>query len=150
MLRKLMLLMTIMCLLIGSGCSSSTKSYTFNVETGDSIRIELDTTGGAYDLKQEGGRFSIVSTEDNEVLTQGIFILPEYYESYVESAKLFEYEWGSKDNNVHIFYEYFDDTHFENNYIVDITDATVHIILASVAEKDVAQEIFNLLTITAE
>ena len=60
MKRKILIMCSIGCLLFGiSGCGNTEsnnaetyKAYTFEVETGDTVRIELDTTGG-YDMSSD-------------------------------------------------------------------------------------------------
>lgn len=63
-----------------SACSThSSKSYTFKVETGDKIKIEMDTSGD-YSFAQEEGRFRVEKGED-EIL-QGMFMTKEGYDQY--------------------------------------------------------------------
>ena len=67
-MKKILILL--LCILL-MGCSfHSSKSYTFDIETGDRIKITLKA-GNGYDLKQENGRFSI--TKNDCVILQGIF-----------------------------------------------------------------------------
>jgi len=147
-MKKWILLVVTLCMIF-TGCSNSSKAFTFNVETGDEIKVKLDTTDGKYDLVPEGSRFSIMDN-DNEIIAQGIFILPEYYDSYVAAAVEYEHITGEKDGNTYILYQYVDDTHTENNYVIDIVDADTAVIIASVADKTIVQEIFELLTISVD
>ena len=71
-------LILILALALFAGCSSS-KSYTFDVSTGDKIKITLDTSDG-LDLSQSNGQFW-VSRDGVDIIT-GVFIDPATYDTY--------------------------------------------------------------------
>ncbi len=64
-----------------TGCQTSTsKSYTFSVETGDSIKVSLNTADG-YDITSE---LPFVVSCDGNTLSQGTFIVADGFELYKE------------------------------------------------------------------
>lgn len=66
------------------GCEAHTsKSYTFNVDTGDRVKIELDTSDG-YDLKQENSNFYV--EKDDTTCVTGTFATAETWEYYSDIA----------------------------------------------------------------
>ncbi|NLC78986.1 MAG: hypothetical protein GX683_04595, partial [Ruminococcaceae bacterium] len=71
-------LILILALALFAGCSSS-KSYTFDVSTGDKIKITLDTSDG-LDLSQLNGQFW-VSRDGVDIIT-GVFIDSATYDTY--------------------------------------------------------------------
>lgn len=72
-----------MCATLITGCSSSaSKSYTFDVETGDRIEVTMDTSGKGYDLSTEDSAF-IVSTPDNDEAMTGIFVTTDTWNTYM-------------------------------------------------------------------
>ena len=124
------------------------KSYTFGTESGERIKVRLDTSSG-YDIIENEGQFSITDL-DGETVANGIFVTAEFYEAYAELATKYEYVTGEKDGNDYILYQYVADTHTENNYVIDIAGTDVGLIMASIAEKWEIQDIFDLMTITVE
>lgn len=124
-----------------TGCTKK-KSYTFKVETGDNIEIEMTVSGG-YDLTSE---LPIKFTEDDEVLSQGIFAKEEAYDQYYdvikEDPKATIIEEKSKKDIDYVFYQYDDD---EFNYIIKIKDSNTCFILGNNVSRKSAQTIFNKL-----
>ncbi|MFQ7536069.1 MAG: hypothetical protein ACLRL6_01170 [Clostridium sp.] len=53
-----LMLAVAMMLTLGACSASSSKSYTFNVETGDTIKVKLDTSNG-LSLSQKDGQFTV-------------------------------------------------------------------------------------------
>ena len=55
-MKKIIAAALLLCAVL-TGCkNSSAQSLTFNVETGDSINVKLDTSDNDYKLKAEGSR----------------------------------------------------------------------------------------------
>ena len=77
---KSILLVGIMMLAL-TGCTTN-KSYTYTVETGDKVKITLNTTDG-YDLSSD---LPFAISKDGNTLSQGTFIQESYYEQYVNAA----------------------------------------------------------------
>lgn len=146
-LKKLVVLLGILCIGI-MGCASTGKSYTFGTESGEKIRVRLDTSSG-YDIIENEGQFAITDL-DGEAIVNGIFITPEFYEAYAELAVEYDHVTGEKGGNTYILYQYVAETHTENNYVIDIDGTDVGLIMASMAEKWEVQDIFDLMTITVE
>ena len=121
------------------GCSVSTsKSYSFDVETGDRIKVTLDTSGD-LSLSQKDGHF-IVTEEDEEIL-EGIFIHEAGYKAYVDMQK---------DENRYYMYEFDGTMGTEDNFVMWIDDSNTGLIMASLAGRDKAKEAFDMLTIEKE
>lgn len=110
-LKKLTIIsiLLITTMLLITGCSTYTKkSYTYDVDTGDKIKIEMTTTGG-YNMTSE---LPIEFSKDDEVISQGSFLKEEAYDYYVENVEDNDdaevIEKKSKDNIEYIFYSYDD------------------------------------------
>lgn len=129
-----------------TGCHKE-KSYTFNVETGDKVKVELDITDG-YDMTSE---LPIEFSKDDKVISQGTFGQEDAYDLYYQIVKKDSgstlIEEKSKDNIEYIFYEY---NNSEYNYIIRIKDSKTCFILANSISQESAQEIFNKLRFEVE
>ncbi len=142
----LALLLAVVCV---AGCSSSTSfSYTFKVGTGDEIKVKLDTSDG-YSLSQEDGQFYIKDGE--ETLVTGIFTTEEYWDYYTESIPVVEGAEVIKEDelcggNDGLVYTYEEET----NAILHVKDSNTYVMLASVADTDVALDVMENLEFTKE
>ena len=155
MKRKILIMCSIGCLLFGiSGCGNTEsnnaetyKAYTFEVETGDTVRIELDTTGG-YDMSSDVP-FEI--TENGDGLSEGTFIEADAYEQYVDAvnsdASATVLDSGSKDSNEYIFWSY-NDSEFDFAILIGGSDTGV--LLGNVISEESARECFERLTISVD
>lgn len=153
MKRSIIVVSLLMCVLFCfAGCGnagnlSTRKAYTFKVDTGDQIKIEIDTTDG-YDLTSEVP-FEILY--EGEELSQGTFIEAADYEQYVEvvnsdpDAELIES--GVKGLNQYIFWSY---NNNEFDIAILIGDSNTGILLGNVVSEESAKECFEKLTITVE
>ena len=79
-----MICIGIMIMAIGCGKANTNKAYTYSVATGDSIKIQLDTSDN-YDISSD---LPFQITKAGEVLSEGTFIKGEMYSQYVESIAL--------------------------------------------------------------
>ena len=142
-----MICISIMLMAVGCGNISSSKSYTFTVETGDAVKIELDTSDN-YDISSD---LPFAITKDDEVLSQGTFMQGEMYNQYVESidgdAKAKVIDTGKVGENEYLFYEY-DNSEF--NYVVLVGDSKTGLIIGNNVSEESAKECFERLTITLE
>lgn len=133
-------------LLSFTGCTT-TKSFTYSVETGDSIKITLDTSDG-YDLSSD---LPFTVSKDGETLMQGTFIQGEYYEQYVDLAKTDSsctvLDESSDGNIEYVFYSVNDS---EYDYVVSIKNSNTALVLGSQKSQSEAEECFKLLTFSAE
>lgn len=133
-------------LLTLTGCTKS-KSYTFTVETGDKIKIQLNTTDG-YDLSSD---LPFKISKDGNTLSQGTFITIDGYNQYIEAinsdfnAKILDSK--TKDGISYTFYSYNDS---EFNYVIKINDSNTGILLGNPNSQEEAEKCFELLTFTLE
>ena len=80
--KKRLLTMALTAMLMGACSAHTGKAFTFQVETGDRIKIELDTSGGDYDLSQEDGHFAVEKGKDT--VLNGVFLTEKRYEEFTE------------------------------------------------------------------
>lgn len=130
-----------------SGCSgdaSTSKTYTYSLDTGDEISIELDTSDG-YDITSD---VPFAITLDDETLTQGTFIQASYYDEYVATAKEDEnvtiIEESTKDGNSYMFWNYADE---EWDIVLLIAESETAILLGNNISQESAQACFDRMTI---
>ena len=137
-------ILSIMILFVGCGNAKTSKTYTFNVETGDSVKVKLDTSD-KYNITSEVP-FEI--SQDGDVKSQGTFIFGEAYEQYKdvvdtdENAELLDS--GNKDGNEYVLWSYNDS---EYNYAILVEGSSTGLILANDVSEESAKECFNRLTI---
>lgn len=129
-----------------TGCASnSSMAYTFNVETGDSIKVELDTSGSDYKLKADGSRF-IINEEDTDVIT-GIFLTADMYDQYESAIS----ETGTiLESDGYILYEYAGESGTERNILLMVPDSETGIIMGSLADEETVRDIYGRLSFTNE
>lgn len=125
--------------------ANTSKSYTFNVETGDQIKVELNTKGG-YQLTKD---LPFTISCDDDELSQGTFLVSGGYELYVEEANsnadAVVLETGEKDGNEFIFWCY---DNGEWNYVIKVKDSNTGIALGNNISEESARECFERLTFT--
>lgn len=133
-------------LLTVTGCTTS-KSFTWDVTTGDSIKIKLDTTGG-YDITSD---LPFAISKDDETLSQGTFITIDGYNQYLDviekdsTAKVINN--GSKNGITYTFYSVNDS---EFNYVIKIDGSNTGVLLGNPNSQLEAEEIFDRLTFSVE
>lgn len=148
MKKKFKILFVCMFVLLSMvGCNAKlnkSMSFTYDVETGDKIKLSLDTSD-KYKLKSDLP-FSILKEE--ETLSQGKFITEENYSQLLESvnsdekAKLIDS--GDKDGNEYIFWSYNDS---EYNYAVLVSDTKTGVIIGNPISEESAKECFKRMSI---
>lgn len=127
--------------------TKSSKAYTFTVDNGDKIKIELNTADD-YDLSSE---LPFTISCDGQTLSQGSFVLAESYQQYVsvvntdENAKLIDS--GTKDGNEYIFWCY---NGSEYNYAVLIKESNTGIVIGNPISEESAKGCFDRLIISLE
>ena len=136
-------IMILLAMLSLTGCETSF-SYTFDVSTGEQIKVTLDTSK-EHKLKQEDGKFSV--EKDDIPITQGGFLTEDEVNEYFEKLPVTEgvsiIEQATYEGNEYVFY-------FYNNtwyHIVRIEDAKTGIALINSISEDSAKECFELLQI---
>ncbi len=137
-----------LCALLLVACDVTTsKAYSFNVETGDEVKIEMDTSGG-YNITKE---IPFEISKDDEVISEGTFLSEDgvdYYEEAIDTDDDVEIvDEGTKGEVSYIFYIYDDEQY---NYFVTIKGAKTGIMLSSTVSEDDAKDVFERLTITVE
>ena len=129
-----------------SACTSS-KSFTFDVETGDKIKVELNTSDG-YDLSSN---IPFEIRKDDKVLSQGTFIKLDYYDYYIdvinEDPDSYLIDSGSNNNIEYVFYSY---NNSEYNYVIKIKNSNTGILLGNNHSKQEAEKCFSLLTFSID
>ena len=140
---KSILLVGIMMLAL-TGCTTN-KSYTYTVETGDKVKITLNTTDG-YDLSSD---LPFAISKDGNTLSQGTFIQESYYEQYVNAANTQGQiiDRGSNDNIEYVFYSY---NNSEYNYVTKIKDSNTALLLGNPNSQEEAKKCFELLSFSLE
>ena len=138
-LKKLGIILFVLMIVVG--CSShSSKSYTFNVSTGDSVEVTMDTSDGDT-LSQSDGQFSV-----NDDTLQGIFLAKEDYDSYINaiesdsSAKIID---QSKN---YLFYEYDGTSGKEHNFVLWLSGSDTGILIGSLASEKEAKACYDKLS----
>lgn len=125
-----------------AGCTTS-KSFTYNVSTGDVIKVELDTSDG-YDLTSE---LPFTISKDDKMLSQGSFITLDGYNQYLDAVdgddKAEVIASDSRDGITYTFYSY-DNSEF--NYIIRVDGSKTGILLGNPNSKAEAEECFERLT----
>lgn len=148
---KIYLLLCI-CMAFLCACSTYTKqSYTFSIETGDKVEVELKTNEG-YALFQEGGRFQI---KENDIpMMEGMFVLNDLfakeYDALLKEENTSILQEDVRDGNAYKLIERTLDSMTGYYYIVEMKDSNVSIILDTTADKKKAKEVFDRLTFTLE
>lgn len=130
------------------GCTtSSSLSYTYTVDNGDSVKVTLNTTD-KYKITSSVP-FKIM--HDGEELTQGTFIHGDAYEQYKSVVQNDEksvlLDSGTKDGHEYVFWCY---DGMEYNYVVKIADSNTGILLYNPVSEETAKECFNRLTFAAQ
>ncbi len=144
------LIAIILCLSVIStmlGCAFSAKSnvtYTYNVETGDTIKIRFDTSG-KYRLTPN---LPFAISHDGDTLSQGTFLVEDGYQQYVDIVNEDEdailLDSGTKNGNEYIFWSYNDS---EFNYAIMIKDSNTGLLIGNNVSQDSAEECFKRMEI---
>ena len=132
-------------------CSThASKSATYQVDTGDKIKVTVDIKAG-YDLKMEVP-FTI-SKDETDILF-GTFDFLETYDTYYQLVKddpnaaiLAE---DSKDGNEYFFYTVnnLESQTSEYDYFVKINNSQTVVIIGSMASREEAEAAFAAITLS--
>lgn len=126
-----------------AGCKvHSSRSFDFNVSTGERVKVKLDTSGGGFDLRQSDGQFT-VSRKGKKVLV-GKFAQSALYDQYADEIKEADgvKDVSVKDNVVSWTYEA-GEKH-EVNKVYKVSEKTAAIV-ASQADKKTAEDAYSRL-----
>lgn len=142
-MKKVITMLLVGCLavlcLVGCGETHTSKSLTFTIETGDKIKITVDTTGG-YDFTGNS-EFSI--SKDGETLVQGVFVYVETAHEYYDAVYEDALATVIKEGDNYIFYNYNDE---EYNYIYIVSGTNTGMLIGSVVSEEVAEECFGRMS----
>lgn len=143
---KLVILISMMFVIL-TGCSKSV-SYSFSVETGDTIKVTLDATSG-YSLSQSDGMFSV--SADDEVVSQGMFITEDgynyYYDIITSSGGVSNIETTKLADMTYTYYETESQAGgIEHNFLIWLNNSKTGIVLGSLSDSEKAKDVFNCLT----
>lgn len=133
-------------LLTVTGCSTN-KAFTWDVATGDKIKIQLETTDG-YDITSE---LPFAVSKGGETLSQGTFVTIDGYNQYMNAVKIDSnakvIDNGTKNGVTYTFYSV---NNSEFNYLIKIDNSNTGILLGNPNSQAEAEEVFNRLTISKE
>ena len=142
-ISMLFIIATIMCMMVG--CEKYV-SYTYNVDTGDTIKVELNMRD-SYELTPN---VPFVVEKDGEECVKGTFIYVSYYYDFVESLEydddMILIDEGTKDGNDYVFVEYLGDY----MYVICVDDSNTGVALEGYVDKDEMELIFDRLTFSLE
>lgn len=147
-MKKLIRVLSVIFILtlILTGCTTS-KSFIYKVQTGDSVEVKLDTSNG-YNLSSD---LPFTISKDNTKLSQGTFITMDGYNQYIElvnndtNSKIIDS--GNKNGITYTFYTY---NNSEFNYVIKINNSNTGILLGNPNSQKEAEEIFEKLTFSLE
>lgn len=150
--RICVLILVALSAIMFTACTThSNMSFTFNVETGDSIKVSLDTSKGLL-LTQEDGKFYVKNGEQE--LLQGIFLTKENYDYYMnlkDSSAMDVIEEGKgNNNNDYLFYECEGDNGKEYDFLVWVSNSNTGILMGSFIDQQSAKDAFNSITASVE
>lgn len=129
------------CVTLLCGCTkNSSLSYTYDVETGDKVKVTIDTSNG-YSMDSKNP-FTVKKDGEDILVCQ--FLSEEGYDYYSEilteenlaSQKGSIVETGKKDNAEYIFYSVESDGGAEHDFFVTLNDKTSIIIGSQRSEKE--------------
>lgn len=147
MKKKIKTIASVILLLSLVGCGKVTKSQsiTYKVETGDNIKITLDTTDG----HKMTTKLPFEISKDGIIQTQGIFITAADYKEYLalfdKNSKNTITDSGERDG---ISYIHWIHNNSEYNYAILIKDSNTGVLLGNKVSEESAKECFNRLTFT--
>ena len=132
-----------------SGCGGNiqtSKSFTFNVSTGDAVEVELDTSSG-LDIQPDQSTFIIY--KNDEAITRGIFLDLDAYNEYVEAAQDYPvFKHNRVRGNEGVYYEASDGETKEYNYLMKLADSNTAIALSTRTGEADATEVASLIVFT--
>ena len=143
MKKKIFILGFILSLILITGCTTS-KSYTFKVETNDSVEVTLNTTKNDYDITST---IPFTVKQNNKTISEGTFIKNEYYKTYIEAAKQdSNYKIIDSSSNNDIEYTFYSYNDSEYTHVINIKNSKTGVVLTNKISEEKAKECFKLLT----
>lgn len=137
--------LSLMLITLLAACHTS-KSYSFQIENGDKIKITLDTSDG-YQLAQEDGVFTIVK-DDQSILT-GCFLTSDGYEEKVATVLASDLadmiSATPEDAPTSYFYQFEGEAGTETDFLFSIEGTETGAIVGSLSPRAEAEAAFALL-----
>lgn len=143
-------LTVLMAVLICACSFNSYMSYTFNVETGDSVNVKLDTSNG-LSLTQNGSYFNVM--KDGKEILLGMFLTEDNYNDYMsleDSGDITVYEKGTDGNKKYMSYECEGVEGTEYDFIVWIDGSNTGVLMGGTTGKADVEEAFSALSFSIE
>ena len=144
-MKKISFIIASLVVLLTACQFTTSKSYTFDVDTGDQIEVSLDTTGG-FDLS---ATVPFTISQNGNTLSQGTFIYGDVYDNYVEvvnnDVDAVLIDSGKKNGNEYIFWCYED---VEFNYAILVRGSDTGLVIGNLISEESAKECFERLTIS--
>ncbi len=143
--RYLCIATVLLFCLAGCGSVHTYMTYTYSVNTGDSVDLKFDTTNG-YQITSD---IPFEISKDGEVLSMGSFIISDGYQMYVDAVSTDEnakvIETGSTDTCEYLMWNYNDS---EFNYVIYIKNSNTGILIGNTVSEESAKEVFGRLQIS--
>lgn len=138
-IRKIIILSSLILALVICLCACSTsKSFTYKVDTGELVKITLDTSNSKYDIKANGSTFELYN--DEQLISQGCFMDFSAFDKYKEAVNLDKNAEIIEETSTKIVYYYEDDETTEYDMILCISDKT-GVVVGSELNKNVTKDI---------
>ena len=144
--RIVFIAVVLLMVTIFSSCTTSlNKSVSFNVSTGDQIKVTVDAKAG-YDITMKSP-FEVM--KDGETVVNGSFATEEAFDGLSETVDSDEkatlIDKGKKDGNDYLFYSYEGAAGTEYNYIMKVGESKTVIIMSSLKDEDEAKKAYEAI-----
>ena len=146
-ISKLLLIPLIILLsMVLTGCTK-TIAYTYAVETGDNIRIELyKDNDTSYKLSSD---VPFTISKDDKTLSTGSFLTSDGYDSYKYNVEVESHiEIFKKDETDDLIYTFFSVKNEKFIYLIKVKNSNTGIILENDHSKKEAKEVFDMIGIS--
>lgn len=147
-----LLMVTILMVICLVGCSTHANvSYTYDVDTGDKVKITMDVKDG-YKMTSS---LPIDFSKSDAVISQGTFGRADVYDTYMQlynttdDIKLLDQGVDESKGISYLFLE-IKGVNTEYDYIIKINDSNTSFMLGNIVSEESAREIFNRLSFTVE
>ncbi len=133
-------------LLLMVGCTFKTSiSYTFSVDTGDQVKVTLDTT----DKYSMTSKVPFTISHHGEACMQGRFIPVKRFAQYELIVKNDDkstiLDSGSRDGIHYLFWNYNNE---EYNFVISVDNSNTGLLLSDTVSEESARECFERLSFT--
>lgn len=137
---------TCMILLISLTACESSKSFTFQIDNGEKIKITLNTTNG-YDLSQKDGVFTV--KKEGEDILNGYFLSEDGYQEKLAAVNTSEgvtiLEATPEASPTFYCYQFEGEAGTETDFLFQIEGTKTGVIAGSLNSYEEAETAFQLL-----